>query len=524
MQSRALPLLIVLLALPLTAASQETGVLRISVVLADAAGTATPLPRVLLLVSDNPASGEPRRLRTTGDGVVEVKLPPGNYTVESDRPIAFAGKAYLWMQTVDVAAGRDTVLQLTAGNAEIGPITADAATVSSAPVNADAATVLAAWRDTVVEVWSPTMHASGFLIDAKGLIATNQRAIGGAASVEVQVAPSVKVAGSVLASDPAADVAILWIDPQVMAAVRPLPIDCAATAKPGLQNEQEIVTIAAPLFDAKGMTAGTVRRVEARAILANLRPGRASSGGPVLTRDGRLIGITASDVDSVRGGRDESRVIPIDLACGVVAAAEKKLAGAAPPPAAHLPIEPPPPPAIMPLADPTPRPVISPSQFQFSSSDFDIALLTPMLVRGSRYPLNARTDFANWSDYVSGAPPVLLVRVTPQFEEGFWTTVARGAAQSQGVPLPPLRRFTSSLLRLRAYCGDAEVTPIHPFTIERSLSEKHTIREGLYVFALDAFGPHCGTIKFEFFSEKAPAKADTKVVDPSLFQLVRDAR
>ena len=48
----------------------------------------------------------------------------------------------------------------------------------------------------------PTRRDS--LIDAKGLIATNQRVIGTATSVEVQLTPAVKVAASVLAADPRA--------------------------------------------------------------------------------------------------------------------------------------------------------------------------------------------------------------------------------------------------------------------------------------------------------------------------------
>ena len=61
----------------------------------------------------------PRRIVTALDGTADVRLRPGNYTVESDRPVAFQGKAYQWTQIVDIAAGRDAVLELTADNAEV---------------------------------------------------------------------------------------------------------------------------------------------------------------------------------------------------------------------------------------------------------------------------------------------------------------------------------------------------------------------------------------------------------------------
>ncbi len=75
---------------------------------------------------------------------------------------------------------------------------------SAAPLEASASLLLPQWQDSVVALWTSGTHASGFVIDAKGSIATNQRAIGTATSVEVQLAPAVKVTASVLAADPGA--------------------------------------------------------------------------------------------------------------------------------------------------------------------------------------------------------------------------------------------------------------------------------------------------------------------------------
>src|SRR5258708_1391089 len=117
------------------ASGQELSVLHIKVVVVAAERKATPVPRHALLVSDNPASAPPRQIVTAPDGTANVRLRPGNYTVESDRPVVFHGKAYQWTQTLDVAAGRDAVLELTADNAEVEPATA--ATPSAAPVETD---------------------------------------------------------------------------------------------------------------------------------------------------------------------------------------------------------------------------------------------------------------------------------------------------------------------------------------------------------------------------------------------------
>ena len=142
-------------------------------------------------------------------------------------------------------------------------------------------------------LWTPTTHASGFVIDAKGLIATNQRVVGTATSIEVQLAPTIKVAGTVLAADPVRDVAVLWVEPKLVASVRPVPLDCAPATRPSLTDGQEIFTIGAPLRGQKAIASGTVSRVEPRATLSDLILGRGSAGGPIFAGDGRLAGITS---------------------------------------------------------------------------------------------------------------------------------------------------------------------------------------------------------------------------------------
>ena len=134
--------------------------------------------------------------------------------------------------------------------------------------------------------------------------------------------------------------------------------------------------------------------------------------------------------------------------------------------------------------------------------------------------MRSLTDFGNWSEYVADLPPVLLIRVTPKLAEGFWTTVARGAARTQGVSLPPIKHFKSGFSRMRVFCGDAEVTPIHPFKLEQRVSESDAIYEGLYVFDPGALGPHCGPVKLVLYSEKEPAKGDTRLVDPRVLQQI----
>jgi len=132
----------------------------------------------------------------------------------------------------------------------------------------------------------------------------------------------------------------------------------------------------------------------------------------------------------------------------------------------------------------------------------------------------APKNFGAWSDYFADVPPVLVVRVTPKLAESFWTKVARGAAYTQGAVLPPIKHFKPGFSRLRAFCGDVEVAPIHPFTLEQRVSETDAIREGLYVFDSQALGPHCKSVKLVMFSEKEPDKQDSRTVDPQMIERI----
>ena len=73
---------------------------------------------------------------------------------------------------------------------------------------------------------------------------------------------------------------------------------------------------------------------------------------------------------------------------------------------------------------------------------------------------------------------------------------------------------------MRAFCGATEVTPIHPFTLAQRVSASDAIAEGLYVFDPSALGPGCGTVRFELYSQKAPTKADTRVVDATVLEQI----
>lgn len=524
------------------AVAQQAGVLHITVTIGDAGSQARPVPRHALLVSENPTSSAPQRVITALDGSARITLRPGNYTVESDQPLIFHGKAYQWTRTLDVAAGRTTLLELTGGNAQVEAASAaQASAAGSAVAEGSPSALLLDWQNSVVSIWSPTMHGSGFLIDARGLIATNQRLVGRATSLEVQLSATDKIAARVLAADADRNVAILWIDPKAAASMRPLRLGYADGGPPPAER-QRVFAINTPVRDDKNITSGAVSRVTAQAIFADIRVDDDSLGAPLFDAAGVVVAISAPEEQISAPASSAARAVRIDEARGVIAAAERKMQQTQAPEGTRLPVEPQREFPDDALRDAAQRRKGSLAPYRVPAADFDVGMITPILVygahhqteqpggrergRGGRDPyelqaaLRALQDFGGWWDYVRGVPPVLMIRATPKLVEGFWKSVLRGAVQTQGVSLPPIKHIKAGFSRMQLFCGDAEVTPIHPLKIEQRVGAGDAMYEGLYVFDPAAIGPHCSTVRLTLFSDKAPGKGDTRVVDAKVVEQI----
>ena len=507
--------------------SGQASTLRVTVVLPDEAQQSTPVSRHVLLISDNPATTIPRRVLTGPDGSVSIPLIPGSYTVESDRPAILAGKSYAWTQMIDVVAGRTVALALTADNAEVTAAPevtalADAGTPRSGP-----SFLPAKWLGSVMAVWSPTTRTTGFVIDARGLIATRALGAANGATVAVQVSADQKVAARVVSSDPSRDVAMVWVNPRVIAGRTPVPLNCQAPST--LNGKEEITALTAPLWRLADSASGEVTGSSPFALETDLRLGFGGAGGPVFNEAGAVVGLTAVAPASDRNRSGEVMIVRAGILCEAVAAAQSTLSSGTPPESVALPLEP-----SHPDSGAAAKPAGAITPPVLASADFDIAIITPRIVqqardndrtggRGGRSPeaearIGGLTEFGDWSDYFADLPPVVVVRVTPKLVEGFWKRVAREAARTQGADLPPFKNFKSSFLRMRASCGTTEVVAIQPFVLEHRTSDTKLIREGLYVFDPAAFGPSCGRITLSIYSERAPEKADLITVDASLLR------
>ena len=143
---------------------------------------------------------------------------------------------------------------------------------------------------------------SGFIIRADGLIVTNRHVIAGARTVQVKLADGRSFAAKVIGADAATDIALLRVSASSLPALRLGSSESIAVGEP-------VIAIGNPFGLGQSVTAGIVsargRTLEADPYIDFLQTDAAinagNSGGPLLSTDGAVIGVT-SVIFSPNGG------------------------------------------------------------------------------------------------------------------------------------------------------------------------------------------------------------------------------
>jgi S1-C subfamily serine protease len=139
---------------------------------------------------------------------------------------------------------------------------------------------------------------SGFLIDERGHIATNEHVIRDASALEVTLADGTKLAGTLVGRDASNDLAIVRVDLPAGTAARPVRFADSSSVRVG----QSAIAIGNPFGFERTITTGVVSSVgrtlrtpqgrQMRGVLqtdAAINPG--NSGGPLLNARGEAVGI-----------------------------------------------------------------------------------------------------------------------------------------------------------------------------------------------------------------------------------------
>lgn len=148
-------------------------------------------------------------------------------------------------------------------------------------------------RTNVVTVFAGDGHGSGYFISSEGHIMTNAHVVGGAKYVAIRMSDGSDVVGKVVRKNKRRDVALVKIDKSTT------PI--TLRTRPAVVGE-EVYAIGSPLDEkfsatvSKGIVSG-YRDEEGLDYLqsdVNVLPG--NSGGPLLDKNGELVGMTVSGI------------------------------------------------------------------------------------------------------------------------------------------------------------------------------------------------------------------------------------
>src|SRR5260370_5344748 len=118
--------------------------------------------------------------------------------------------------------GGEQHLAVTKHNSEGGGIAASAS--MEKPASNDLTEQFKRLKTTVVSVRSESGHGTGFFVDGKGLILTNQHVVGNSEYLAVQFDRTHKIVAKLIAADPQKDVALLSVNIAALPNASPAPL------------------------------------------------------------------------------------------------------------------------------------------------------------------------------------------------------------------------------------------------------------------------------------------------------------
>lgn len=397
-------------------------------------------------------------------------------------------------------------------------------------------------RGSVFVVETESGHGSGFLVDDRGLIATNDHVVRDTEYLAVAVEPRRKYPAVVVARDRLHDVAILRIHPRALDGLQPLKLTDPQTP---VRIGERILAIGSALTDdASVLTVGMVSRVAAETIVADLNVNPGSSGGPVLNMNGDVIGISTYIVRAAAGpglaGIVRAQAVPPVLSNAVASLDD------APPPFEQLPVAsrvPYPPDALRKRV----AALRNTAAYAAKPGRLRIDVLTPPVVYyeahvagirdAAREPRHDRQhareaephEGANeylWHAHAARLEAMVGVRITADM--GGSANAAPQRDADSAAPIPPRTTartgLSSDFRRMRLFRNGVEVMPIVPGRFCRRPIQSATDREpagciGLYQYPPEAFVPGA-SLELHVYSADPRARARVWVLPSELVDLV----
>jgi len=529
----------ILLACVFAAQSQSRPVkVHVHVVLVDSELNQKPVPFLTVTLKGAATSSE---VKTQLDGAGEITLPPGVYTVTTAKPIDFDGKRFSWSLRVTLTGAEKTV-DLTNENAKAEDIAAVAPSRSPGASNGDLTEQFKKLKNTVVTVISESGHGTGFFVDGKGLVLTNQHVVGQSQYLAVQFDRERKVVARLIAADAQKDVALLWVNMSALPGATPAVLARSSGGHATVQEGERVFTIGSPLSLDKIITTGIVSKVDAHTVMSDININPGNSGGPLFNNAGHVVGLTTFGTSAERGP-GVSGVVRIEEALALLEENRAKAMGT-PPPATLLPVEPLTPYPVEGLKAALQGEKFDPRPYYLSVGDFEVALSTPPFdyrekeenrLRAERtqkkrnrkdtnspevaqQEANREDSPRDWESEAGGHRAVLGIYVLPKVREGFGSALSRSLRNGYGAAN---LKFKTDFRSMKFFCGEKEVEPIHPGRIpltvnlrNASVKLEDSTYKGAYFYPPDAVNPQCGTVKIAIYSSKSEEPV-TKTLDGS---------
>ncbi len=166
---------------------------------------------------------------------------------------------------------------------------------------------------------------SGFLIDASGIVVTNNHVVKGATSVMVTLDSGATLKAKVIGTDPRTDLAVLKVKSD-----HPLPFIALGNSS-DVEPGQWVIAVGNPFGLGGTVTAGIV---SARGrdigegpydsfIQVDAPINRGNSGGPLFTQDGKVVGVNTAILSPTGGSVGIGFAIPSNTVKDVVAQIQK---------------------------------------------------------------------------------------------------------------------------------------------------------------------------------------------------------
>jgi len=329
---------------------------------------------------------------------------------------------------------------------------------------------------SVLTVWSEFGSGTGFIIDEAGLVLTSQHIIGPSEYIAVQFDKKRKIPAKLLASDPDTDVAVIWINLETVPDADVAPLPDPEQKEPSIVEGERVVTIGSPLHERRVFTTGTVSKFDRRSITSDINLNRSDSGRPLFNSVGEAVGITTF-MQTDLSGSAVNGILRIEQTFSLLEEARKKMKRTSVPVARFLPVDPAESFPLDSIKTVATAKTFDMQRYSFDVGEFSVLLMTPTVRYRFATGDKSFEELRNWAGYVRGDKPVLFVYAAPRSGES-----------------------RTEFDKMRLFCGEREVEPIHPAKVVQFITSDDVTFRGIYAYSPTAISADCGTVTLEIHS------------------------